>query len=38
MNCMCKKCDQKAVKKCRHGFYTCDKHYHGCNNEQKIRG
>ena len=26
-------CDKKATKKCKHDFYTCDKHYHGCEKE-----
>lgn len=23
-------CTEEPIKKCKHDFYTCDKHYHGC--------
>ena len=29
-------CYRKAVKKCRHGFYTCAEHKHGCKHEEEI--
>ena len=31
-----KLCDSEAVKKCRHGFYTCNNHNHGCKNEETL--
>ncbi len=32
-----KGCYKKANKKCQHGFYSCPKHKHGCNNEEEIK-
>jgi len=29
-------CYKRAVKRCRHGFYSCDKHKHGCNHEEEF--
>ncbi len=28
-------CNAIATKKCKHGFYTCPKHYHGCKDEEE---
>lgn len=28
-------CNQEATKQCRHGFATCNRHFHGCKNEEK---
>ncbi len=29
-------CKREAVKKCRHDFFTCGKHNHGCKNEEEL--
>ncbi len=29
-------CDEKATKKCKHEFATCNRHFHGCKNEEKF--
>jgi len=30
-------CERQAVKECRHRFATCNKHFHGCKNEELKR-
>lgn len=29
-------CGRPAVKRCRHGFATCERCNHGCKNEQEL--
>lgn len=26
-------CELFSIKHCKHGFYTCNRHYHGCKGE-----
>ena len=28
------KCEKEAVKQCKHGWWTCQNHIHGCKGEK----